>query len=56
MSKIITDTEISDILAAAIANFPKAPWAASHLSVDVAYRAFLEDLGKTGCPALWRQF
>jgi hypothetical protein len=46
MSKIITDTEISDILAAAIANFPKASWAASHLSVDVAYKAFLEDLGK----------
>jgi hypothetical protein len=46
MSKIITDTEISQILTESIVHFTQVPWAASHLTVEVAYKAFLEDLGK----------
>jgi len=38
MSKIITDTEISKILADSIGHFSQAPWVASHLTVDVAYK------------------
>jgi len=46
MSKLITDTEMAGIITQAIADFSQAPWADSHLSADLAYQAFLEDLGR----------
>lgn len=45
MSKIITDTEIAEILVQSIHNPELMPWASVGMTTDTAYKAFIRDLG-----------
>ncbi len=46
MSKIITDTEIAEILVQAIRKPELMPWASvKGMTADAAYKALLSDLG-----------
>lgn len=46
MSKIITDTEIAEILVQSIHNPELMPWASvKEMTTDAAYKAFIRDLG-----------